>query len=249
MSVGSSGRGAVALRGVGLRHRYGSVEALRGVDVAVRCGEVLALLGANGAGKTTLLRALCGLLRPLAGEVTLEVGGGLRRREAVGWCPQGLVVWESLTCMEQVEFMASMQGVGVASGRRRGLALLEALGLGEVASRQAGQLSGGMQRRLSVALALVHDPPVLALDEPEAGLDPESRWALRRFVQEEAHGRGRAVVISTHHVDEASRVADRVVVLARGRVVGEGTPEEVARAAGAGSLEEALRALSVGGVA
>lgn len=231
-----------------MRHRFGAVEALAGVDFAARSGEVVALLGPNGAGKTTLLRALCGLLEPSEGEIRVRAGGGRGLlRQAVGWCPQGLVVWGSLTCQEQLELMGSMQGLGRREARARALATLEVMGLGGAASRLAEALSGGMKRRLSVGLALVHDPPVLLLDEPEAGLDPESRWALRAFVQAQARERGRAVVISTHHVDEAERAADRVVLLASGRVRGEGTPAAVARQAGAASLEEAVRALAGGG--
>lgn len=214
--------GDVLVRATDVTHSFGSRLALDRVDLTLRAGEVVALLGKNGAGKTTLMRLIVQLIGVQQG--TLEVSGG------VGYCPQDLQVWPDLTVAEQLHFMARMQEVSADNV----VTMLAELELGERADSLASELSGGLRRRLSIALATIHRPSVLVLDEPEVGLDASSRIAMRKYLRREAES-GRCVLLSTHSLDEVERVADRVVLLDRGRVVGDGTPAEIA---GDGTLED-----------
>jgi len=227
---------AVRLRG--LRKRFGDVEAVAGVDLAIPRGRVFGLLGPNGAGKTTTLRLLCGLLKPDAGAVEV-LGGPLDRRAAaglIGLCPQEIVIWEGLKVREQLEFLGRAHDVPAAAARRRAAALLDGLGLADKADALAAGLSGGMKRRLNIALALVHDPPLLVLDEPQAGLDPQSRLLVRDFILACA-GR-RTVVLTTHDMEEADKLSDRVAILDHGRVLVEGGAAELKARHARGDLLE-----------
>jgi len=206
-----------------LSYRYGVKEVLVGVNLDVRAGEVLALVGRNGAGKTTLMQLIVSLL-------DVQVGQLVRHADRIGYCPQDMRIWPDLTVREQLVFMASMQEVDASDALAVGLAL----GLEPQLNTLAGKLSGGQQRRLSVALALLHKPPVLVLDEPEVGLDPaarvELRGVLRRLADEDV-----GILLASHSLDEVERVADRVAVIEAGRVVATGTPYELA---GDGRLED-----------
>lgn len=220
--------GAPVLRAEGLTKRFGDVVAVSGVSLEVRRGEVLALLGPNGAGKTTTIRMLSGLLRPDQGRTLvdgrlLEVGSPEGRR--IGVCPQRIIVWERLSCLEQLTFAGTMYGAARAAARRRARTLLDDLGLGEKSGVQARRLSGGMQRRLNLALALVHDPDILFLDEPEAGLDPQSRVLVREYLRRLSQTR--AIVLTTHDMDEADRLASRIAVIDHGVILTEGTQAEL----------------------
>jgi ABC-2 type transport system ATP-binding protein len=222
-----------------LAKRFGGREALRGVDLALWPGRVCALLGSNGAGKTTLLRVLCGLLAPDSGQVILPrsaPGSALVRQ--VGYCPQELLLWTDLSCLEQLVFVGELHGL--LDAKARAMSLLARFGLEARAHSLGGELSGGMRRRLSLAMALLHAPPILILDEPEVGLDPQSRAALRDTLRALAD-EGKAVLLSTHDAAEAKN-ADEVVVLDAGRVVAQGSPSEVVARAGVLDLEGALLA-------
>ncbi len=228
------------LRATGLTRRYGELVAVDGIDLEVRRGEILGFLGPNGAGKTTTIHMLCGLLRPSAGTIELEGqrvepgrGRGLR---AIGVCPQHIVIWETLTCREQLGMMGQLYGLGRAHSLRRADALLEALGLTEKAKRLARTLSGGMKRRLNIALALVHEPKLLFLDEPQAGLDPQSRVLVRDYVQSLAGQT--TVVLTTHDMEEAEKLSDRVCIIDRGHILTQGTVEAIKAAIGQGDLLE-----------
>ena len=227
------------LRAEGLRKSYGDFVAVEDLDLEVARGEVLGFLGPNGAGKTTSISMMCGLLKPTAGTVFLHgkpMSGSGAGRLAVGLCPQAIVLWERLRCLEQLVFMGKMYGVATAAARARGLQLLEQLGLKDRANSTAAQLSGGMQRRLNVALALVHDPEVVVFDEPEAGLDPQSRVLVREFIRAQAEHR--AVMLTTHNMDEADRVASRVAIIDAGRVLTIATPDALKRSVGKGHIIE-----------
>lgn len=209
-----------------LVHRYGDVTALAGVDLIVKPGECVALLGPNGAGKTTLVRNVIGLVEGSAD--VLEVVGGHPRRAAtrrkLGIVQQAVGFPRSLTVGEIVGGAAARRGFPPEAASR---AIAE-MGLAGLAKRRASKLSGGQQQRLQLAMGLVADPVLLVLDEPTEGLDVEARrrfWnTIRRRLDD-----GAGALITTHLVDEAAAVADRVIVLDRGRVIAEGTPDELRR--------------------
>jgi ABC-2 type transport system ATP-binding protein len=231
---------APVLQASGLVKRFGSLTAVDHLDLEVREGEVFGFLGPNGAGKTTSISMLCGLLRPDAGEVRIHgeriTGGSPAVRARVGVCPQEIVIWERLTCQEQLEFTAQMYNLPPAAARRNSLRLLEELDLAEKRSAQARTLSGGMKRRLNVALALVHDPEIVVFDEPEAGLDPQSRVRVREYIRSLA--RHKTVILTTHNMDEADRLADRVAIIDRGRLIVLDTPAALRASLGPGDVLE-----------
>ncbi|CAM2984797.1 ABC transporter ATP-binding protein [Saccharomonospora xinjiangensis] len=208
----------------GLGHRYGTTTALDGVDLTVEAGECVALLGPNGAGKTTLVNLVVGLLRPQRGEVRLA-GGDPRNaatRRRLG------VVQQELDHPATLKVGELVTGAAVRGGRSRSSAgpVLAELELTGLARRRAAKLSGGQKQRVRLAMALVNDPALLVLDEPTVGLDVATR---KRFWQilAERRAKGAGILLTTHLTDEAATVADRVVVLDRGRTVAAGTPAEL----------------------
>lgn len=228
------------LETVGLTKRFGNLVAVDGLCLAVEEGEVFGFLGPNGAGKTTSIHMMCGLLKPDAGHTLIRgrpvTGGDPDTRARVGVCPQNIVLWGTMTCLEQLEFIGEMYGVSRSEARKRGDALLESMGLADRRDKLAKTLSGGMQRRLNLIMALVHDPEILVLDEPEAGLDPQSRVMVREFVRSLAHKK--TVILTTHNMDEADRLADRVAIIDHGRLLTVNTPEVLKRQAGPGDVLE-----------
>ncbi len=217
---------------------YGDLRAVDDLTLEIRKGEVFGFLGPNGAGKTTSIRMMCGLLKPDSGEVFVQ-GKNIRQREVhtrVGICPQHIVLWNKLTCLEQLVFMARMYEVPGPVARKRAESLLERIGLGEKRNRLAATLSGGMQRRMNVIMALVHDPEIVVFDEPEAGLDPQSRIMVREFIQETAMEK--TVIFTTHNMDEADRVSDRVAIIDRGKLLQLNSPGNLKRSIGEGDILE-----------
>ena len=239
----------IVLQVEGLTKRYGAVVAVKNLSLAVNEGEVFGFLGPNGAGKTTSINMLCGLLKPDAGRVLIHdrpiANDAADVRTRVGMCPQNIVVWERLTCLEQLQFSGEMYGLKSTVAHQRGAQLLEQLDLNEKRDHQARTLSGGMRRRLSLALALVHDPSIVVLDEPEAGLDPQSRIKVRDFIRSLA--RHKTIILTTHNMDEAERVADRIAIIDHGELLVLDTPEALKRSVGEGDvLEIALNGQSSG---
>jgi ABC-2 type transport system ATP-binding protein len=228
----------IVLKTEGLTKRYGSLTAVKDLTLEVYEGEVFGFLGPNGAGKTTSINMMCGLLKSDAGRVTVhgvpitEADDEVRAR--VGVCPQDIVLWERLTCIEQLQFIGQMYGLTGREARRRGERLMEELDLVSKRNKQARTLSGGMQRRLNLAMALVHDPEIIVLDEPEAGLDPQSRIKVREYIQSLA--RKKTVIVTTHNMDEADRVADRVAIIDHGQLLVLDTPEALKRSVGEGDV-------------
>ena len=232
----------IVLQTENLTKRYGSLTAVKGLNLNIRRGEIFGLLGPNGAGKTTSINLMCGLLKPDFGRVFIHGkpinGADADVRARVGVCPQNTILWGKLTCLEQLEFIGEMYGMQRKDARRRGQELLEIMGLGEWRNRLAATLSGGMQRRLNIILALVHDPDILVLDEPEAGLDPQSRVLVREYIREWAAQRDRTVILTTHNMDEADRMAGRVAIMDHGELLVLDTPEALKRQVGEGDVLE-----------
>jgi ABC-2 type transport system ATP-binding protein len=225
-----------------LTKRYGSLTAVKDLSLEIKRGEIFGLLGPNGAGKTTSINLMCGLLKPDAGRVFIHGravdGGDAEIRSRVGVCPQTTILWGKLTCLEQLEFIGEMYGMSRKDARERGQELLEIMGLGERRNRLASTLSGGMQRRINIIMALVHDPYILVLDEPEAGLDPQSRVLVREYIREWAGQCDRTVILTTHNMDEADRMAGRVAIMDHGELLVLDTPEALKRQVGEGDVLE-----------
>ena len=229
----------------GLTKRYKDVTAVEGLDLTVRQGELFALLGVNGAGKTTTVRMLSCLTRPTAGDALVAGKSVTDQPRAVkaliGLSPQETAVAFHLTAEENLLFMAGVHGLDRREARARTEALAEKLGLGEVLDRRAGKLSGGWQRRLSIAMALVPEPKVLFLDEPTLGLDVLARAALWDVIR--ALKGSVTVVLTTHYMEEAEALADRVGVMAGGRLLRVGTVAELKARTGTDRLEDAFLAI------
>jgi ABC-2 type transport system ATP-binding protein len=216
----SAATGAVALEVRQLSKRFGSRVALSEVSFEVRAGEVVAVIGPNGAGKTTLLGILAGTMPPSRGEVT-------RPPRDVGWVPQQPAVYSKLSVAENFRLFARLERIGdpeAAVAR-----MLEQTGLTERAGDPVSRLSGGNQQRVNIGIGLLSEPAVLLLDEPSAALDPRQRERLWQFIGGLA-ARGTTVMFSTHDVAEAERYGARVLVLADGELLFDGTPAELDRA-------------------
>jgi ABC-2 type transport system ATP-binding protein len=221
--------------------QYGDFTAVDHLSLQVMRGEVFGFLGPNGAGKTTSIRMMCGLLRPSAGEVLVEgksLGSkrGPKLRSRVGICPQENILWSKLSCYEQLVFSARMYNVPGQLARKRAGDLLGRMGLEDKRNKLAASLSGGMKRRMNVIMALMHDPSILVFDEPEAGLDPQSRLVVREFIREIAMEK--TVIITTHNMDEADRLASRVAIIDSGKLLKLDTPENLKRSIGMGDILE-----------
>ena len=213
--------------------RYGEIEALDGVSFAVRGGEVFALLGPNGAGKSTTVRVLTTLTKPDSGSATVAghdvVRHPNRARSALGYVPQDSGIDREATGRENLMLQGRIYGMRGSELKRRVDELLELVGLADAADRIVRGYSGGMKRRLDIALGLVHRPSVLFLDEPTTGLDPEARVAMWEEVQRLAAQESLTILLTTHYLEEADQLADRLAIVSRGRIIVEGTPEELKR--------------------
>lgn len=230
---------SVALRVDAVSKHYGRLQALSEVSFELSSGELLAVVGPNGAGKTTLLSIAAGAQPATTGTVTTAAGersgGG-----GVGWAPQQPALYSKLSVTENLDLFARLERV--ADPARSVERMLAQTGLRERAGERLDRLSGGNRQRVNLAIGLIADPPVLALDEPSASLDPGQRGRLWQFIEDLAK-EGTAVIFSTHNVVEAQRYADRMIVLDRGELVFDDVPAALMRAAGedeAGDFERAL---------
>jgi ABC-2 type transport system ATP-binding protein len=213
----------------GLHKRFGDRVAVDGISLEVHRGEILGLLGPNGAGKSTTIHMAVGLVAPDQGTVDVDGRGSPRRpdvRRRLGVAPQALALYEALTPEENLRFFARVQGLSGRALEGRVTWALDFSGLQDRRKDRAGELSGGMKRRLNLAAALVHDPELVLLDEPTVGVDPQSRNAILDRVVE-LRGQDRAIVYTTHYMEEASRICDRVAIVDHGRVLAMGTVPEL----------------------
>jgi len=218
----------------GLKKKYGETLVVDDIGFSVQKSEVFGLLGPNGAGKTTTIKMICGLLKPDAGNITLggiSTSAGYNKiKGMIGLCPQEIVLWEFLTCLEQLKFIGTSYGLSPKEATKRAETLLDALGLLDKKNALSKTLSGGMQRRLNIALALIHDPELIILDEPQAGLDPQSRILVRDFIRQLS--KTKSVILTTHDMDEADRLSDRMAIIDHGKILCMDTPENIKKQTG-----------------
>jgi sodium transport system ATP-binding protein len=230
----------------GVKKRFGKVEALRGVSFAVPDGRITGLLGPNGAGKTTALRLVYGALEPDSGTVTVDGVEVARERAAaqrrLGILPHAQGLYPRLTAREHVHYYGRLHGLQGAALTRRAGEIVELLDMASFADRRTDGFSQGQRVKVALARALVHDPQNVVLDEPTNGLDVAATRAVRRLLSR-LRDEGRCILFSSHVMQEVSALCDRVVVIARGEVVAEGTPDELRRATGRDSLEDAFVAV------
>ncbi|MBC8185318.1 ABC transporter ATP-binding protein [candidate division KSB1 bacterium] len=219
-----------------LKKNFGNLTAVDGLSLEIYKGKILGFLGPNGAGKTTTINMICGLSKPTSGEIIYSDNKFKNIKNHLGICPQENIFWPKLTCIEQLVFMGEMYGMKGKFAKNRSKELLELMGLSEKSKVLASKLSGGMKRRLNICLALIHDPEILILDEPEAGLDPQSRILVRNFIKSLA--KEKTIILTTHNMDEADRLADRVAIIDYGKLLLLDTPESLKKSIGEGDILE-----------
>jgi ABC-2 type transport system ATP-binding protein len=213
-----------------LRKRYGQMEAVKGVSFDIRAGETYGLLGPNGAGKTTTIAMVCGLRQRDAGEVLLDGRpvdvGAVEVKAGIGYVPQELAIYPDLTGRENLAFFARLYGLTGAALKTRVGEVLELIGLADRANDRTDTYSGGMQRRLNIGIGLLHRPRLLLLDEPTVGVDPQSRNAILASIAALGES-GMAILYTTHYMEEAERLCDRVAIIDQGEIRAEGTRREL----------------------
>jgi len=229
-SARSSTDGAPILDCRGLEKSYGERRAVAGVGFEIAAGETYGLLGPNGAGKTTTIAMICGLLERDAGQVTVNgkplTTSSTEAKTAIGYVPQDLAIYPDLTAKENLMFFGRLYGMSRPDIKRRSAEVLEVTGLADRADEHTGEFSGGMKRRLNIGIALLHKPILLVLDEPTVGVDPQSRNAILGNV-EALSDAGMAVLYTTHYMEEAERLCDRVGIIDEGEIKAEGTRREL----------------------
>jgi len=235
--------GSVAIETRNLSKRYpGGVLAVDGLSLRVWKGEVFGFLGPNGAGKTTSIKMMVGLLKPTSGEVLIEgeriQTASKRVKKSIGVCPQDIVVWSRLTCMENLLVIADMYEVPRKVAVKRCEKLLDDLKLTDKKNVLTSSLSGGMKRRLNVAMALIHNPEIVVLDEPTAGLDPQSRLVVTEYIKGLKETKKLTVILTTHEMDIADQLSDRVAIIDHGKLLVLDTPENLKDRVGRGDIME-----------
>lgn len=226
-----------------LHKSFGEIRAVAGVSFKARDGEITGLLGPNGAGKTTTLRMLYTLMRPDTGRVLVDgidaAVDSLAVRKRLGVLPDARGLYKHLTARENIDYFANLQGVPASEGARRREALVEVLEMGDFADRRAEGFSQGQRVKTAIARALIHDPKNVILDEPTNGLDVMATRRMRQFMRD-LRSEGRCVVFSSHIMQEVAQLCDRIVVIAKGRVVADESPEALRQQTGESNLEEAF---------
>lgn len=222
------------LKADSLVKRYGNTLAVDNISFEIFRGEIFGFLGPNGAGKTTTIKMMSGLMKPDSGNVIIYSRAAVK---SIGICPQHIVVWENLTCLEQAVYMGRMYNMSSDDALTSAKTLLESFGLFGIKNRLAKKLSGGMQRRLNIVLALIHSPEIVFLDEPQAGLDPQSRVLVRDYIRSIKNST--TVVLTTHDMEEAEKLSDRICIIDRGKLLVSGTADDIIRINGYEDLIEA----------
>jgi ABC-2 type transport system ATP-binding protein len=226
---------AVSIKG--LRKNFGDFTAVNDLNFDIYSNEIFGLLGPNGAGKTTTINMICGLLPQTAGKIIFKGGNNkIIRKSLIGYCPQDNIFYPRLTCKEQILFIGQMYGLSSKKLHIRAGQLLEMLGLDDKADVFASKLSGGMKKRLNLCMALIHEPEILILDEPEAGLDPQSRILVREFIK--SFSKEKTIILTTHNMDEADRLSDRIAIIDYGKLLLLDTSENMKRTIGEGNVLE-----------
>ena len=222
-----------------LTKKYNSFLVVDGLNLRIRKGEVFGFLGPNGAGKTTSIKMIVGLLKPTKGRVLIE-GEEIESVEKgkIGVCPQDLVIWDGLTCEENIALIGDMYEVPGKVLKERLKQLLRDLILSDKTKIPASQLSGGMKRRLNLAMALIHEPEIVVLDEPSAGLDPQSRLVLWEYIHSLSKEKGKTIILTTHIMEEADRLSDRIAIMDHGKLLILDTPESLKKKVGRGDIVE-----------
>ncbi|OPX59971.1 MAG: Trehalose/maltose import ATP-binding protein MalK [Methanobacterium sp. PtaB.Bin024] len=218
---------------------FGDFRAVEKLNLKINRGEVFGFLGPNGAGKTTSISMMVGLLRPTSGQVFIdEEEVQTIEKGTIGICPQELVLWDHLTCKESLTLIGDMYEVPKDKLTKRVQKLLDDLFLTDKADTVVTQLSGGMKRRLNLALALVHEPEIVVLDEPSEGLDPQSRRVLWNYIRSLRDDERKTVILTTHIMDEADRLSDRVAIIDHGKLLRLDTPSNLKKEIGGGDVVE-----------
>jgi len=221
--------------------KFEDVTAVNGLSLEIEKGELFGLLGPNGAGKTTLIKVLCGLLEPTSGSV--HVGGydvrkeNAKVKELIGVCPQDTAAYSFLSGRENVELFGNLQAMPRDELKKNTDELLEKMSLTEDANRRLGKYSGGMKRRINLIIALVHDPEIAFLDEPTVAMDPQSRHAVWDFIKE-LERKDKTIILTTHYMEEAQELCDRVGIIDHGKLIALGTPKQLMDKFQAKNLEE-----------
>lgn len=222
-----------------LTKNFGELKAVENLNLKINRGEVFGFLGPNGAGKTTSISMMVGLLRPTNGQVLID-GKEVQQIEkgTIGICPQELVLWDYLTCRETLTLMGNMYEIPGDKLQKKVQELLDDLFLTDKANTVVTQLSGGMKRRLNLAMALVHEPEIVVLDEPSEGLDPQSRRVLWNYIRSLRDDEGKTVILTTHLMDEADRLSDRIAIIDHGKLLRLDTPSNLKKETGEGDVVE-----------
>jgi ABC-2 type transport system ATP-binding protein len=230
-----------AITTINLSKKFEDKNALDNLTLEVKKGELFGLLGPNGAGKTTAINILCGLIKPTSG--TAQINGvdiqkdPQKVKEQIGVCTQETAIYPYLNGKENLELFGKLYGMTPKDIKQRSNMLLAKVGLSDDAKRLTSKYSGGMQRRLSLVLALIHDPEIAFLDEPTVAMDPQSRHAVWDFIKEQKT-KGKTIILTTHYMEEAEMLCDRVGIIDHGKLISLGAPKELVAKAGVRNLED-----------
>lgn len=235
-----------AVRTENLTKKYKDVTAVDGLTLTIEEGELFSLLGVNGSGKTTTIKMLSALTEPTSGSALLLGKTPQKAKELIGVSPQETAVAKGLTVKENLEFMCKINGFSKEKARQRTDEIIADFALEEVKNKKASKLSGGFQRRLSIAMALVTEPKILFLDEPTLGLDVIARrelWALIKSI-----GKKMTIILTTHYLEEAENISDRIGIMKKGKLAAVGTVDELLKEAGCEKFEDAFVSIAAEGI-